>query len=50
MVMGTIDYVATLRELHTLNEFKLTRPALVMALLMSVTGLIMFFSIITKLF
>jgi putative membrane protein len=50
MVMGTIDYVATLRELHTLKDFRLTRPAFIMALLMSVTGLIMFFSIITKLF
>jgi putative membrane protein len=50
MVMGTIEYATTLRELHKLKEMKLRRPALTMALLMSVMGLFLFFSIITKLF
>jgi putative membrane protein len=50
MVMGTIEYATTLRDLHTLKEIKLRRPAFMMALLMSVMGLFLFFSIITKLF
>jgi putative membrane protein len=50
MVMGTVEYVRTLRELHTIREIRLRRPALMMALLMSVLGVFLFFSIITKLF
>jgi putative membrane protein len=50
MVMGTIEYWHTLKELRLLSHFRLARPALIMALLMSVGGLFMFFSIITRLF
>ena len=49
MVMGTIEYWESLKELHTLQKFRLWRPSLVIALIMSLTGLFMFFSIITKL-
>ena len=50
MVMGTVEYVQTLRDLHTFRDIRLTRPALIMAAVMSVMGLSLFFSIITKLF
>ena len=50
MVMGTIEYWQTLKGLRKLQDFRLARPPLIMALLMSVTGLFLFFSIITKLF
>jgi putative membrane protein len=50
MVMGAVEYVQTLRDLHTLRQIKLRRPAFIMALLMSVMGVLLFFGIITKLF
>lgn len=50
MVMGTVEYWQTLRELRLLHHFRLARPSLIMALLMSVMGMFLFFSIITKLF
>lgn len=50
MVMGTIEYWQTLKALQQLREFRLARPPFIMAVLMSVTGTFMFFSIITKLF
>jgi putative membrane protein len=50
MVMGTIEYLVTVRELHAFKDFRLARPSLMMALVMSGTGLVLFFSIITRLF
>ena len=50
MVMGTVEYVQTLRDLHSITEVRLRRPAFLMALLMSVMGVVLFFSIVTKLF
>jgi putative membrane protein len=50
IVMGTIEYAQTLRELNTMKEVRLRRPAFLMALLMSVMGVVLFFSIITKIF
>jgi len=50
MVMGTVEYVQTLRDLHSITEIKVRRPAFLMALLMSVMGVVLFFSIVTKLF
>lgn len=50
MVMGTIEYWHTLKELRQLQEFRLARPSLIMALLMSVLGVLLFFSIIISLF
>jgi putative membrane protein len=50
MVMGTVEYARTLRDLRTFKDIRLTRPAFSMAILMSVLGLFLFFSIITKLF
>ena len=48
MVMGTIEYWQTLRELRQENAFRLLRPALIMALVMSAAGLLLVFSILTR--
>ena len=45
MVMGTVDYWQTLKQMQQQRHFSLTRPALVMALLMSIMGLALFVSI-----
>jgi len=49
MVMGTVEYAQALRDLRTHMDIRITRPAFIMAILMSVFGLFLFFSIITKL-
>jgi putative membrane protein len=48
MLMGTVEYAQSLRDLHELKDIRLTRPAFVMAVLMSVMGVSLFFSIFTK--
>lgn len=50
ILMGTVEYWETLKELHEAKDFRLTRPALLMALIMSVMGVFLFVSIITRLF
>jgi len=50
MVMGTVEYAQTLRDLHANMDIKLWRPAFIMALLMSIFGLFLFFNIVTRLF
>jgi len=50
MAMGTVEYAQTLRDLHALRDIRLKRPAFIMAILMSVLGLVLFLSIITRLF
>jgi putative membrane protein len=50
MLMGTIEYWGVLKELGRANTFSRARPALYMAVVMSVTGLVLFFSIITRIF
>lgn len=45
MVIGTISYWATLKELAADEPFRIHRPVLTMALVMSAAGLIMFISI-----
>jgi putative membrane protein len=50
MVLGTAEYVRALKDLHSIANISLHRPALSMAVLMSVIGVFLFFSIITKLF
>jgi putative membrane protein len=49
MVMGTVEYAQALRDLRRYIEIRITRPAFIMALLMSALGLFLFFSIVTKL-
>lgn len=49
IVMGVIEYAQALRELRTFRAVKLWRPAFVMAILMAVMGISLFFSIFVKL-
>jgi putative membrane protein len=49
MLMGTIEYWQTLKRMRNLQPIPLWRPSFVMALIMSVMGLFLFVSIITKL-
>jgi len=48
MVLGIVEYLYTLKDLRRYRSFPLWRPAFVMALLMSVTGLFLFVAIILK--
>ena len=48
MVMGTVEYCLTLRALHQSRIFQRPRAPLVMALIMSLMGVFLFFSIIAK--
>jgi len=50
MVAGTVEYWETLKELRKVGHYRTWRSSFVMALLMSALGLVLFFSIITKLF
>lgn len=49
MVMGTIEYWRTLVELRESQPFRIWRPSLVIALIMAVSGLFAFVSIIVRL-
>ena len=49
LVLGTIEYWGTLREMLLLHHFRILRPTFVIALIMSVTGVILFVSIISRL-
>jgi hypothetical protein len=48
--MGTIEYWMTLREMRLMKHFHIARPAFIMAILASVTGVILFFAIVAKMF
>lgn len=48
MILGTIGYWMTLRDLQKVEMFRLARPVLVMALIMSVAGVALFVSIATR--
>ena len=50
MVMGTVEYAQSLRDLRRFVDVRLTRPVFIMAMLMSLMGLFLFFSIVSKLF
>jgi putative membrane protein len=50
MLMGTVEYWQSLKELHRMKGFRIWRASLVMAVLMSVMGVFLFISIMTKLF
>lgn len=49
MVMGTIEYWQTLKDVGEHQHLRIWRPSFVIALIMSAAGLILFVSIITKL-
>ncbi len=48
MVLGTIEYWQTLKVLHQPRIFGRPRMPLVMAVIMSLTGMVLFFSITAK--
>jgi putative membrane protein len=48
MVMGTLAYLHTRKALQSFQEVPLARPSFVMAVVMSVTGVLLFFDIIVK--
>jgi len=48
MVMGTLEYFHTLKVLHQPRIFGRPRAPLIMALIMSLMGIILFFSITSK--
>ena len=48
ITFGTIDYWATLQDLQRTERFRVTRPVLLMALLLSIAGIGLFVAISTK--
>ncbi len=48
IVLGTISYWMTMRDLQAAGEFRMGRPVLLMALIMSVVGILMLVGIINK--
>ena len=48
MVLGTIGYWTTLRDLRRLEEFRIGRPVLIIALIMSLAGIGLFISILMR--
>jgi putative membrane protein len=49
MVMGTVEYAQAIRDLRRYVDASLKRPAFIMALLMSVFGVFLFVSIVSRL-
>jgi len=49
MVMGTVEYAQSLRELRRYMDIRIARPVFIMAMLISAFGLLLFFSIVTRL-
>ncbi len=49
ILMGTIEYVQRFKELHLHQHFQLARAPFAMAVIMSITGVTLFFSIVEKL-
>jgi putative membrane protein len=48
IVLGTLGYWATLKDLQRVEQFRLGRPVLLMALIMSIAGIALFVSIATR--
>ena len=49
MVMGLLEYWYRLKGLRQLGRFRIVQPTLVMAAIMSFTGVFMFIGIVSKL-
>lgn len=50
MVMGTLEYWGTIKELRLMQVVRLARPSFIMAVVMSIIGISTFFSITARLF
>ena len=48
IVFGTLGYWVTLRDLQKVEHFRIGRPVLLMALIMSLAGVALFVSIATR--
>jgi putative membrane protein len=48
IVLGAVEYAQALRDLRPFKDIRLPRPARIIAILMSVLGRFLFFSIFTK--
>jgi putative membrane protein len=48
MVLGTVDYWSTLRDLRRVEEFRLGRPTLFIAAVISVAGIALFLGILVR--
>ncbi len=48
IVLGTLGYWATLKDLQRVEQFRLGRPVLLMALIMSIAGIALFVTIATR--
>ena len=48
MIMGTIEFWQSLKDLRRLEEIKIWRPSFLMAVIISVAGLSMFVSIVMR--
>jgi putative membrane protein len=48
IAMGTWEYRQTLKDLAQLDAFSLNRPALIMAVIIAVTGLVLFIALAAK--
>ena len=48
-IMGKIEYAHTLRQLGATYPFKLYRPSFIMALVISLSGLVLFLGIVSQL-
>lgn len=49
MVMGTVEYWWTLRQLRLLQHFRLTQPVLIMAVFISISGIVLCVGIMVRL-
>lgn len=49
ILMGTIEYWTTLKDLYRAEKFRLGRPAFFIAVIMSVSGVVLFVSIALRL-
>ncbi len=48
MLLGTLNYWTTLRDLRRIEEFRLCRPALLIALIISIAGVLLFIAIAAR--
>ena len=50
IVMGTVEYWWTLRQLYLLQHFSFAQPTLIMAVLICISGVVLCLGIVTRVF
>jgi putative membrane protein len=50
MILGKVEYWHTLRELERFHPFRIWRPSFIIALVMSLAGLVLFLGIVSRVF